>query len=110
MSCKAREELDGRKWKGRAFQAAVAVAGSRKEAVEGQGWRSPGLGKRPGVEGTGPLDALHRTVTETVITELALTQLQALFTTLVIVVSFSEVGSNLRNKETIDIIIIIKKG
>lgn len=41
-------------------------------------------------------------VTETMVinlfTELALTQLQALFTTLVIVVSFSEVGSNLRKK------------
>lgn len=34
---KATEALDGQRWKGWTFQATAAVAGSRKEALEGQG-------------------------------------------------------------------------
>lgn len=55
MGClghKATEELDGQRWKERAFQAPAAVAGSRKGLWGWQGWRSQVAGKRPSGRGS----------------------------------------------------------
>lgn len=93
MGRKGKEGLPGRSsnsWK------------QKRRFWRGPGWRSQVAGEEA-LEQRVQVLSMHYIVrvTETIIInlfiELALIQLQALFTTLVIV-SFSEVGSNLRNK------------